>query len=104
MHATVSIFPTEVVTTTGGSSIFICTLLQATDPSQEISSIQWLLNDSAALTNELGNIMTQFSDGQGRLTITSMPLDFNQTRVFCGALLNNGERVTSSTVTLLVQG
>ena len=94
------------VTSLGGNSVFTCNL-NTVRMNEAIVSIQWLLNDSAALLNESGKAMVEFSsigNGIGALTFTDLTLEFNLTRVKCNASLQSGRIAISDHVTLLLQG
>ena len=87
----------------GGNASFGCF-----NPSvNSIVSVQWLMNDSATLTNEAiasGNAVVNFDNGAGRLDVINVPLEFNETSIQCNGVLTSGTNFTTEPAMLLLQG
>ena len=68
-----------------------------------VVSIQWLINRTQLENLNLQNVNTRFFSGTGRLDITHIPSDYNDTTIQC--IANFGDRNEPSNIlTLLVQG
>lgn len=81
--------PSRVVSIPEGFAAFSCR-----HPSEEITSIQWLLNGSAIQVD--GHI--------GLLHLRELTEEYNSTTIQCRVSVSSGENFTSNTALLLIQG
>ena len=85
----------------GGVAVFSCA------KGQQISGVQWLVNDTALQDLNLRNVSASFSDRlhMGILQFSDLPLEYNMTRIKCSVSTSNSEVIESERdVLLLIQG
>lgn len=105
-YNTVSVNPPNPVTTVGSERyVFRCVLV--TTWTGRLLSATWLLNGTALESLGLDGVTADFStigSGIGRLTFTSLSLEYNYTVIQCHGHLDTAENFTSEGVILLLQG
>ena len=97
-NAAISLDSPRRVYALGVRVTYICT-----DITLNVVGMQWLINGTQLENLHLSNINTRFSIGIGRLEISRIPLEYNNTTIQCiGNFENRNE--SSNILTLLVQG
>ena len=82
----------------GAKATYICT-----DTTLNVVGMQWLINGTQLENLNLSNVNARFSRGVGRLEVSRIPLEYNDTSIQC--IANFGDRnELSNILTLLVQG
>ena len=95
--AAISLASSRTVYRVSYEASFFCT------GTASVSGIQWLINGTHLENLNLQNVNTRFFRGIGRLDITHIPSDYNDTTIQC--IANFGDRNEPSNIlTLLVQG
>ena len=86
----------------GGVAEFSCAI-----QGEEISGVQWLVNDTALQDLNLRNVSALFSSivDIGKLKFSDLPLEYNMTRIKCSVSTSNSDVIESERdVFLLIQG
>ena len=84
----------------GGSATFFCSTI--TTSIDQVTSAQWLLNDTLLEDSDIDNVQTLA--GTIQLRFSPVSLDYHTTRIRCRGTLLSGNIITSDEVMLLVQG